>query len=144
MAMLHATCVVVDGAGVLLTGPSGSGKSNLALRLIDAGAHLVGDDYVSVSAQGGRLWARPAEALVGLLEVRGIGLVTVPHRPEAAIDLVADLEPGQLMDRLPEPETQDIDGIAVKLLRLDPFQAGAAAKLRIALRIATGDLALRA
>src|SRR5918995_2632352 len=75
---LHATCVELSGTGVVLLGASGSGKSDLALRLIDLGARLVADDQLAVERQGDRLLGRPAETLAGLLEVRGFGLVQLP------------------------------------------------------------------
>ena len=71
--MVHATCVAIGDRAVLLCGPSGSGKSDLALRLIDGGAQLVADDQVVLRAEGGRIVARAPEALAGRMEVRGIG-----------------------------------------------------------------------
>ena len=133
MDTIHATCVVLEGRGVVLRGPSGSGKSDLALRLIDRGARLVADDRVVLSVAGGRVCARAPAALRGLLEVRGIGPVQVPSVDEAQVVLVADLVPGEPVERLPEPDHVDWAGVAVPKISLDPFHASAPAKLRVAL-----------
>lgn len=137
----HLTCVVVDGHGVVLRGPSGSGKSDLALRLIDGGAHLVGDDYCILSARDGRLIAAPAPALAGLLEVRGLGIVRLPHVAEVAVSLIVELAPppAQTPDRLPKPASVTLCGVAVRAVALNPFEASAPAKVRVAVRVATGD-----
>ncbi|MCB9949102.1 MAG: HPr kinase/phosphatase C-terminal domain-containing protein [Rhodospirillaceae bacterium] len=133
MDTIHATCVALDGRGVVLRGPSGSGKSDLALRLIDGGAVLVADDRVIVTVDGGRVRAHAPDPLRGLLEVRGIGPVRVNTAPAADVVLVVDLTPGQCRERLPEPEFARFGPVAVPCLRLDPFQASAAAKVRIAI-----------
>ena len=74
MILLHASCVAVDGLGVLIRGPSGAGKSDLALRLIDEGAELVADDYCEVEAIGGVLQAKAPALIAGRMEGRGHGL----------------------------------------------------------------------
>lgn len=74
----QAGCVAIGGRGVLIEGPPGSGKSSLALALIDRGAVLVGDDGVALSARAGRLWASPAPATRGLIEIRNVGLIEMP------------------------------------------------------------------
>ena len=83
MEVIQASCVAIGYQGVLLVGPSGSGKSDLALRLIDAGGRLVADDLVSISAERELLIARPAgdETHYGVLEVRGVGLLAVVRHP---------------------------------------------------------------
>src|SRR5262249_47477724 len=94
---IHASAVLVGVRAVLIRGPAGSGKSRLALALVQAGGHtlpftrLVGDDRVRVGATHGRLLVRPAEALAGLIEVRGLGIRRVPHEPLAVAGLVVDL-----------------------------------------------------
>jgi hypothetical protein len=128
---IHATCVALDGRGVVLLGPSGSGKSDLALRLIDGGARLVADDRVILSAGPGGPVARAPAAIAGLLEVRGIGPLAVPAVDAAPVVLVCDLGPGP-HERLPAPATTDALGAALPLIRLDPFEASAPAKLRLA------------
>lgn len=140
---IQATCVAVDGAGVLLRGPSGAGKSDLALRLIDGGAALVSDDLVSIVVEGGRAIARlPAQAPAGTrghLEVRGAGILPVPTVAAATLALVVELG-GPRPERLPEPETAEIAGISLPLLRLDAFEASAPARIRLVLRQAVGGI----
>jgi len=88
----QASCVAIGGRGLLIEGPPGSGKSSLALALIDRGASLVGDDGVRLVLADGRLWAHPPTATAGLLEVRNVGLVTMPAA-SAPIALVLRLDP---------------------------------------------------
>lgn len=139
MIELHATCVSIDGAGLLLRGPSGAGKSDLALRLVDGGAHLVADDRVLLRADGhGNLMATasagaPAD-LTGLIEVRGLGILPVPHIATAPVALLVDLKTGGALERLPPPAFADLAGIRLPRLELDPFHASAPAFLRLALR----------
>jgi HPr kinase/phosphorylase len=130
---LHATCVELSDRGIVLLGPSGSGKSDLALRLIDRGARLVADDQLTVERQGDRLLGRPAEALAGLLEVRGYGIVKLPWRAPCPLGLAVGLDSVGPLPRLPEPESYDLLGVRVPYLRLDPRAASACAKIRLAL-----------
>jgi serine kinase of HPr protein (carbohydrate metabolism regulator) len=126
---LHASVVALGGRGVLLRGPSGAGKSDLALRLIAAGATLVADDQVALQARDGALWAAPPPALAGLLEVRGLGIVRLPHAP-AALALLVDLVPA--MERLPAPRRETLLGVALPVLAVAPFHASAAALVGLA------------
>ncbi len=130
---IHATCVALGRTGVLIRGPSGSGKSDLALRLIDRGAVLVADDRVVLRRDGGRISARAPATLAGLLEVRGLGLVRLGHRRRAALGLVVDLAAAAGIERLPRSATCSLLGLALPRIRLDPRQASAPAKLRLAL-----------
>jgi serine kinase of HPr protein (carbohydrate metabolism regulator) len=130
---LHATCVELSDTGIVLLGASGSGKSDLALRLIDRGARLVADDQLAVERQGDRLLGRPAEALAGLLEVRGYGIVKLPWRAPCPLGLAVGLDPVGPWPRLPEPESYDLLGVRLPYLRLDPRAASACAKIRLAL-----------
>lgn len=132
MLLAHATTVLVDGVGVLIRGPSGSGKSDLALRLVDRGAQLVADDQTVLAVENGLLMAYPPRSIAGRLEVRGLGIVTVPWAPSAPVGLAVDLVPPGAVERLPEPATADIYGVSLPLLRLTPFEASAPAKLRLA------------
>lgn len=130
---LHATCVQIGATGVLLLGPSGSGKSDLALRLIDAGALLVADDQVQVERRGERLLGRAADALAGLIEVRGVGILKMPYCAQSPIDLAVELAPVARLARLPETLGYSLLGIELPRLRLDPRTPSAAAKVRLAL-----------
>jgi len=126
-ATIHASAVLANTRAVLIRGSSGAGKSRLALDLIEAGrggalrfARLVGDDRVHVQAAGGRLLVRPAEALAGLIEVRGLGILRLPYEPSAAVGLVVDLGAcaEHLAERLPDPGEQRaiIEGIELPRL----------------------------
>lgn len=138
MPTLHGTCVEIGGSGVLLQGESGSGKSDLALRLIESGARLVADDQVVVAREGESVKASPPENLRGLIEVRGLGILRLPHIPEVPLSLAVSLG---APERMPEPETRDILGCGIPLVRLAPFEASAPAKVRLALQsILTPDM----
>jgi serine kinase of HPr protein (carbohydrate metabolism regulator) len=133
--LLHATCVSIDGRGVLIDGPSGSGKSDLALRLIDRGARLVTDDRTLVMRTPAGLMARaPVTAppsLLGHMEVRGIGIAALPHAAEAPVALLVRLDPEP--PRLPERRRQMVAGVEVRVITLDPRPASAAMKVELAL-----------
>ena len=100
MVQVHATCVDVDGVGVLLRGPPGSGKSDLALRLISDGALLVADDRAELTAEQGRITVSPPPEIAGLIEVRGLGVLPLDHRDAAPLGLVLDLVPAAEVERL--------------------------------------------
>ncbi|KKW93125.1 MULTISPECIES: HPr kinase/phosphorylase [Sphingobium] len=130
---LHATSVAIDGQAVLLCGPSGMGKSDLALRLIDRGAVLVSDDYTRVLAIEGRLFARAPDRIVGMMEVRGLGLVDMPHADNAPVALAVDLS--DAVERMPlEPAMRAMAGVDVPVVQLAPFEASAPIKVELALR----------
>ena len=112
---------------MLLRGASGAGKSDLALRLIEAGGVLVADDYVAVTDEAGTLVARPPDRLRGLIEVR------MAYRRHAPVKLAIDLVPPGDVERLPDATRTDIAGVAVPLIRLDPFETSAVVKVRLAL-----------
>lgn len=88
---LHATCVAVDGRGLLIMGPSGAGKSSLALQMIALGARLVADDRVALTCRGGAIFATCPPTLSGLIEARGLGILRADPVAEAEVVLVADL-----------------------------------------------------
>jgi len=141
---IHATCVRLDkagaafgaphDAGVLLIGKSGSGKSDLALRLIALGAKLVSDDRSELFVWRGRLYARAPARLAGLIELRGIGIVKLPHAPRARIAVVVEL--GRESARLPAPRRYRLPRAlnlsakaAPAVIKVAPFEASATAKI---------------
>jgi serine kinase of HPr protein (carbohydrate metabolism regulator) len=130
-ARIHATTVAIGGRGVMIVGPSGAGKSDLALRLIDRGAMLVSDDYTECTARNGILMAAAPPMIAGKIEVRGIGIVDMPHAGETPVAMVVALASG--VDRLPEPGTTHIAGIDLSALALIAFEASAPIKVEIAL-----------
>ena len=117
--VLHqASCVAIGKRGILIEGPPGSGKSSLALALIDRGATLIGDDGVLLERRGSRLWALPPPRIAGLLEIRNVGIATVPAVP-APVSLVLRLDDGA--ERLPEgPEQTTRAGVELPLTKLHP------------------------
>jgi serine kinase of HPr protein (carbohydrate metabolism regulator) len=132
---IHASAVLAGATAVLIRGPSGSGKSRLALALLQAAAsgalpfaRLVGDDRVHVEAVHGRLLVRPAEGLAGLIEVRGLGIRRVPYELLARVDVLVELG-AQDVERMPARAraTAVLDGVALPQLAIpggtDPLPA---------------------
>ncbi|BCP55890.1 HPr kinase [Kaistia sp. 32K] len=137
-ATIHAGAVWVDGAGVLVRGPSGSGKSSLLLALLLADREqnrLIADDRVLLAVRAGRLEARAPAALAGLLEIRGQGIVAVPHIDAAPIELVVDIEPAERCPRLPEPADlrTEIEGLTLRRLAVPVGQPDGWIRVRAAL-----------
>ena len=133
---VHASCIAFEGMGVLLRGPPGAGKSDLALRAVEAGARLVADDLVALDLRDGRVWASPLPQAGGRLEVRGVGIVRLPALDGAPLVLLADLA---APERLPERDFEPVLGQPLRRIRLAPFEISAAIKLRIAAHMASED-----
>lgn len=140
--LLHGTAIALGDRAVLLRGPPGAGKSDLALRALaappgrfsEAAFELVGDDQVFVRRAGGRLIVNAHPRLAGLIEVRGLGILPVPYRAEAELVLVTDLVAGGDVERLPDPwPVTDVLGVPVPVMRSAPFEASAPLKLALAL-----------
>lgn len=110
MTAEHASCVVVGTAGILIRGGSGTGKSSLALALIEQAARagryaaLVSDDRTELAEANGRIVARPPAAIAGLVELRGRGICRMAYLPAAVVALVIDLVPETAIERMPEPD----------------------------------------
>jgi len=134
MTILHASCVAIGGRGVLLTGASGAGKSDLALRLIDRGATLVGDDGVVIETREGRLHARPGPNIEGQMEVRGLGILDFAWK-EAPLALEVALD--QPVPRMPDEMLpfRLIEGLTLPIIALDPFEVSAPVKVEKALAV---------
>lgn len=129
---LHASTVARDGRAVVIAGVSGSGKSDLALRLIDQGFSLVSDDRTLVRRDHGKLVASAPLTIRGKIEIRGIGIVELPSIDDVPVALAVDLS--SQLERLPEEgQERTILGIPVPLVRVDAMTASAAAKVAIAL-----------
>lgn len=143
MVRVHASSVVIDNKAVLLRGPSGSGKSDLALRLIEQGATLLSDDYVTLRQEDGMIIARPPETIMGLIEVRGLGILRLPYCEQGAVHLIVDLVPAGDVPRLPEKqrvELSEFQGISVRHIRIAPFEASATAKIAFAVSLPSADI----
>jgi len=133
--LIHGTCVELYGLGVLLRGPSGSGKSDLALRLIDDGAHLVADDQVVLTTKAGRIQAAAPTQIAGRIEVRGIGIVDVATIEAVQIVLIVNLVAPADIPRMPIPHECLLAGISLPTIALAPFEASAAVKVRLAVLV---------
>jgi len=119
MPAWQATCVAIGGRGLLIEGAPGSGKSSLALALIDRGAQLVGDDSVMLDTRDGRLFASPHARTAGLLEVRNLGLLEFPACPQVPVALALSLD--ETAPRYPDAiETIQRFGTELPLIRLWP------------------------
>ena len=134
MQTYHGTVVDVAGAGVLLRGPSGSGKSDLALRLIDRGATLVADDQFLTRPSRRGLVAFSPEALYGLLEVRGLGILSIPAIKSTILRLVVDIADADDITRLPEIEFSEIAGEKIHTVKTNAFEHSAPIKIELAVQ----------
>ena len=129
---LHASTVAVDGRAVLISGPSGSGKSDLALRLLDRGFTLVSDDRTIVRKEGSKLVATAPETIKGKLEIRGVGIVEMDTASDVPVALVVELTSD--IQRLPDDSRErQILGTAIPLVTVDAMTASAASKVALAL-----------
>ena len=131
---LHASCVAIAGSAVLIEGRSGTGKSDLSLRLMDRGAVLVSDDYTVLTRRDGALTASPPANIAGKMEMRGLGLIEVAHTQDVPVALVvvADNDPV----RMPEAEaSRAIAGVMLPELRLSLLEPSAPIKVERALAL---------
>ncbi len=144
-ALIHGSCVALGNCGVLILGPPGAGKSDLVLRLLDQPGYgisgprreavLVADDQVSLALRNGMIEASPPAPLAGKLEIRGLGIVTLPHRAAVTLSLAVRLVPRTEIERMPDPDTGFIEllGQALPVIPIDPGTASAPARIRAAL-----------
>ena len=150
MSTIHASAVLVGPKAALIRGPSGSGKSQLVWELIQAAgrgllplARLVADDRVHVDVAAGRLIVRPAEALRGLLELRGLGIRRLPYEPIAVVGFFVDLEAADA-ERLPpaEGQTSLLEGVRLPRLAVAPGAAAMNAVIAYLAAVPAADLTL--
>jgi serine kinase of HPr protein (carbohydrate metabolism regulator) len=129
---IHASTVAVDGRAVLISGPSGSGKSDLALRLLDRGFTLVSDDQTIVRRDGDRLISSAPPTIKGKLEIRGIGIVDMDTVADVPVALYVELT--SEIVRLPDDRRErPVLGVNLPLISVDAQTASAASKVALAL-----------
>ena len=149
---LHATAIAVGQRAIIIRGPSGSGKSDLALRclavsaspLVPQSVRLIADDQVILERRDGEIFVAGPASIRGQLEVRGVGIIDVPAAGPAKLVLVADLVAPQGYERLPDPGRRvTLLGLALPAVEISPFEGSAALKLLMALTLAghAGDKA---
>jgi serine kinase of HPr protein (carbohydrate metabolism regulator) len=133
---LHASSVAIEGTALLIMGPSGSGKSDLALRLIDRGAILISDDQTMVRQVGAGLIASGFGTIQGKIEVRGLGIIDVPSVTDVPLALILELR--SAVERLPlETSERLVAGRMLPVVAIAPFEASAAIKAELALKRVT-------
>lgn len=140
MGTLHGTCVSIGQTGVLIRGPSGAGKSDLALRLVDRGAVLVSDDYCDIVKTDGAIILRAPATIAGKMEVRGVGILHMAHQDHARLDLIVDLVDGREIERLPEKTSEDVSGVRIAWMQVDPTHPSADAKVRVMAKTVAGEV----
>lgn len=111
-------------------GASGCGKSDLALRIMDAGGSLISDDYTQLTVTDNQLIGSPPDTIKGMMEVRGVGLLKMPYIRSARLDVAVICDSKDAIERLPPVIHTDIEGIQLRQLHLWPFESSAVAKLR--------------
>ena len=132
---IHASCVYIKNKGILFLGDSGSGKSDISLRLIaDYKATLIGDDRIDIIAKGNNIIASAPKNLSGLLEVRGIGIIKVKTKKKNKIDIAVFLTQDKI-ERMPEPLYYELLDKKIPLININPFEASATAKILAALSL---------
>ena len=129
---LHASCVALDGRAVLITGISGSGKSDLSLRLLDRGFLLVSDDQTILRKIGERVIASAPATIAGKLEIRGVGIVDMETIQDVPVALLVELT--SEVTRLPDDSRErPVLGVKIPLVSVDAMTASAASKVALAL-----------
>jgi serine kinase of HPr protein (carbohydrate metabolism regulator) len=139
---VHATAISIGGHGVIICGPSGHGKSDLALRLIDRGAILISDDRAIIEEHDGQPVLQPAPNIAGMIEVRGIGILEMEYARNIPLKLLVNL--ADIAERFVESiKVADVAGYAVHKITLSAFEASAAIKVELALKSVVDPIAGR-
>ena len=133
---VHGTSVSIDGDGVLFRGPSGSGKSDLALRMIDYGAQLVSDDQVCLTRRNDNIFMSSPPTIRNSMEVRGIGIVNTIAQKEAPLILVLNMSPNNAASRMPIWQLCTFLDIKVPAVEFAPFEISAHLKVKLAINLA--------
>lgn len=129
--LINATCISIDNNGVLIAGPAGAGKSDLALRMIDSGAELIADDQTELKLENNQLIASAPKSIKGLFEVRHVGLLRMPFGKPAAVALYVELALlHEKLERLPERDDISLLDHPIRRLKLPAFAASTPAKIR--------------
>jgi serine kinase of HPr protein (carbohydrate metabolism regulator) len=130
---LHASCISINGHGIMLAGPSGAGKSDLALRLIDRGAKLISDDYTIVARAENQIMLSPPKAIAGKIEVASLGIFEIEYVTKIPLMLKICLNDG--VERFPmDQKTETILGQSVPTVAIDSNHASAPIKVEMALK----------
>ena len=138
MENFQGTCIAFGEEAVLFRGPSGSGKSDLALRCIEKGADLISDDQTILCRKNKKIIASAPRTIAGKLEVRGLGILDFPYREDAPLVLVLDLINEGAVARLPKIDFVDYFDIKIPNLRILSFESSAVEKVSLALRLVKG------
>jgi serine kinase of HPr protein (carbohydrate metabolism regulator) len=133
---VHGTSVSIDGDGVLFRGPSGSGKSDLALRMINYGAQLVSDDQVCLTRRNDNIFMSSPPTIRNSMEVRGIGIVNTIAQKEAPLLLVLNMSPNNAASRMPIWQLCTFLDIKVPAVEFAPFEISAHLKVKLAINLA--------
>ncbi|MEP2750791.1 MAG: HPr kinase/phosphatase C-terminal domain-containing protein [Parasphingorhabdus sp.] len=129
----HASCVAIQGAGIMLSGPSGAGKSDLALRLIDRGATLIGDDYIELHSDGNQIVLNAPAKIAGKIEVRSLGIFDCKHISNVPLKLQVLLK--SKTERFPlDSQIETIMTMAIPTITINPAEASAPIKVEMALQ----------
>jgi HPr kinase/phosphorylase len=130
--IVHGTAIALEDKGVLLIGPSGSGKSDLALRLIDSGATLISDDQIICERRNDEIFLFPHKKINGLIEVRGVGIIKVPYIENVKLKMIVQLINEQ-PERIPVKEEKNFLNLKIKFIKIIGKEASSTAKVKIKL-----------
>ena len=131
--VFYATAVAYHGCGILIRGPSGSGKSDLALRLIEDGANLIADDQVNIKAVRKQLYLSSPDNISGLIEVRGFGVIKIECVRDIKLGLIVDLDPSYETERTSIMKDELIQDIITPIINIKAFESSVLARIKLIL-----------